>query len=121
MLSNLFQYLSIVHEVEKLISVLKRDVCGGEGLLIYVWKIIARGSSLSLAPTYSLVKPYLLFTVTPVHAGIGRGVEEHVELLQILERLLEGVDGQVTAIPVCERDLSRVLVVGEPLREDTVF
>ena len=44
-----------------------------------------------------------------------------IELLQILERLLEGVDGQVTAIPVCERDLSRVLVVGERLREDTVF
>ena len=30
MLSNLFQYLSIVHEVEKLISVLKRDVCGAK-------------------------------------------------------------------------------------------
>ena len=35
---------------------------------------------MSLAPIYTYVVPYLVFAVTPVHAGVGRGFEEHVEL-----------------------------------------
>ena len=44
-----------------------------------------------------------------------------IELLQILERLLEGSDGQVTAIPICRRDQQRVITVGERLKEEVVF
>jgi CRISPR-associated protein Cmr4 len=35
---------------------------------------------MSLAPIYSFVKPYLVFAITPVHAGVGRGLEEHADL-----------------------------------------
>ena len=37
-------------------------------------------SVMSLAPVYGLVRPYLVFALTPVHAGLGRGFEEHVDL-----------------------------------------
>lgn len=35
---------------------------------------------LSFAPIYSLIKPYLIYAVTPIHAGIGKGAEEYVDL-----------------------------------------
>ena len=35
---------------------------------------------MSSIPTYKLVCPYLIFSLTPVHAGVGRGTEEHVDM-----------------------------------------
>lgn len=35
---------------------------------------------MSLAPIYNIVKPYLIYALTPVHAGTGKGFEEHVDL-----------------------------------------
>lgn len=35
---------------------------------------------MSLAPVYRIIKPYLLYALTPIHAGTGRGFEEHVDL-----------------------------------------
>jgi len=37
-------------------------------------------SVMSLVPVYDFVKPYLVVALTPVHAGLGRGFEEHVDL-----------------------------------------
>jgi len=35
---------------------------------------------MSLAPVYHVVRPYLIYALTPVHAGSGKGFEEHVDL-----------------------------------------
>ena len=44
-----------------------------------------------------------------------------VELLQIIERLIEGSNAQVTAIPVCRADQERAIWIGPKLREENVF
>ncbi|MEN2975494.1 MAG: type III-B CRISPR module RAMP protein Cmr4, partial [Candidatus Caldarchaeales archaeon] len=35
---------------------------------------------MSLAPVYYITKPYLIYALTPLHAGIGKGFGEHVDL-----------------------------------------
>ena len=44
-----------------------------------------------------------------------------IQLLQIVERLIEGCDAQVTAIPVCRGDVEKTVFLGSRFKEEVVF